>query len=98
MSAAFIPAQDSAFTITPSGSATGSTNNLLASAPDMRLAWKATTAGGVCQVRWGKGAQTATTSHMTMLDGVTEVFTKQDADTLSVIGTGTLYVVCGTGI
>jgi hypothetical protein len=34
---------------------------------------------------------------MAMIDGATEVFTKQDASDLAVIGTGTLYVICGTG-
>jgi hypothetical protein len=34
---------------------------------------------------------------MQLADGAIETFSKQDADTLAVIGTGTLYIVCGTG-
>jgi hypothetical protein len=34
---------------------------------------------------------------MHLAAGAIEVFGKQDADTIAVLGTGTLYIVCGTG-
>ena len=91
----FTPKLASATSAAPAGASASTT--LAAECPQVRLAWKATTAGDRCQVRWGVGAQTALTSDMTMLDGATEVFTKQLADTIAVIGTGTLYVVSGAG-
>lgn len=91
----FTPKFASATSASPAGSSASA--NLAGECPQVRLNWKATTSGDRCQIIWGKGAQTATTSHMQMLDGATEVFTKQEADTLAVIGTGTLYIVCGVG-
>lgn len=95
MSDTFIPKFASATSAAPAGSTTAAT--LAGECPQLRLVWKATTSGGVANVIWGKGAQTATTSHMALQDGATESFTKQDADSLAVIGTGTLYIICGTG-
>ena len=91
----FAPKLASATSASPAGSSASVT--VPAECPQVRLIWKATTSGNLCQIIWGKGAQTATTSHMSMADGATEVFTKQEADTLAVIGTGTLYVVCVVG-
>lgn len=95
MAETFIPKQASATSAAPAGSSASA--NLAPECPQIRLGWKATSAGGVANIRWGKGAQTAVTSDMAMLDGATECFGKQDADTLAVIGTGTLYVISGTG-
>lgn len=91
----FKPKQTSSTSAAPAGASASAT--LAGECPQVRLAWKATSSGDRCQVRWGIGSQTAVTTDMTMLDGATEVFGKQDADTLAVIGTGTLYVVCGVG-
>jgi hypothetical protein len=99
MADSFLPLRGGrgAFSIAPSGSATGSTGNLDASCPQVRLLWVPTTPGDRCQVRWGVGTQTAVTTDMQLTDDGPEAFTKGDADTLSVIGTGTLYVICGHG-
>src|SRR5688572_3586756 len=67
------------------------------SCPQVRFLWKATTAGNLCQIRWGKGSQTAVTTDMPLADGLPEAFTKQDATDGAVIGTGTLYIICGHG-
>ena len=91
----FTPKQPSATTAAPAGASAAAT--LAGECPQVRLIWKATTSGNLCQIRWGKGSQTAVTTDMAMADGATEVFTKQDATDLAVIGTGTLYVVCGVG-
>lgn len=95
MSDSFIPKFASATAANPAGSS--ASVSLAPECPDVRLMWRATTARDSCQVIWGIGTQTATTAHMDMADGATEVFTKQNADTLAVIGTGKLSVVCGTG-
>jgi hypothetical protein len=34
---------------------------------------------------------------MQLYENQPEAFSKQDADTLAVIGTGTLYIICGHG-
>jgi hypothetical protein len=95
MADTFNPKFASSTSAAPAGSSASA--NLAGECPQVRLLWKATTAGNTCQIRWGKGVQTAVTSDPSMADGATEVFAKQDADTLAVIGTGTLYIVCGTG-
>ena len=95
MAETFIPKQVNATSASPAGASASAT--LAGECPQVRLAWKATTAGGVANIRWGKGAQTAVTTDFAMLDGATECFGKQDATDLAVIGTGTLYIVCGTG-
>lgn len=95
MADVFIPQFASRKTASPSGSTTSVA--LEPTCPQVRLNWVATTPGTQCQVIWGKGAQTALTTHMDLNDGAIEVFGKQDADTLAVIGTGTLKVICGTG-
>lgn len=92
MATSFIPKQSSATTAAPAGSSTSAA--LAPECPQVRLYWSG---AAVAQVRWGKGAQTAVTTDMVLVPGAVEVFTKQDADTLAVIGTGTLYVICGTG-
>ena len=53
-------------------------------------------------IRWGVGAQTALTTDMPILGGVTEVFTKSTAtDTVAAITSGadttTIYITCGEG-
>jgi hypothetical protein len=48
-------------------------------------------------VRWGKGAQTAVTTDLCLAPGAIETFDKGSATDLAVIGTGTLYIICGTG-
>jgi hypothetical protein len=55
----------------------------------------------IVYVRWGKSAQTATTSDMALAPGSVEVFSKQDADTIAAItsaGTATLYITSGHGL
>jgi hypothetical protein len=94
MSDTFAPKLASATSAAPAGSSTAA--SLAGDCPQVRLAWKATS-GGVANIRWGKGAQTAVTSDLTMFDGTVETFTKQDATDLAVIGTGTLYIICGHG-
>src|SRR5688572_10915944 len=86
-----------AFAIVVAGSAGGTLGNLDPTCQQVRLLWKATTAGNLAQVRWGIGEQTAVTTDMSIVDGFPEAFTKGNANTLSVIGTGTLYVISGTG-
>lgn len=95
MADTFIPKQSSSTSAAPAGSSASA--SLEASCPQVRLLWKATTAGNLCQVRWGKGAQTALATDLSLIDGAVECFGKQDADTIAVIGAGTLYIVCGTG-
>jgi hypothetical protein len=95
MSDTFAPKFASATSAAPAGSSAAAT--LAGECPQVRLAWKATSSGDRCQIRWGKGSQTALTTDMQMLDGATECFSKQDATDLAVIGTGTLYIICGTG-
>jgi hypothetical protein len=92
---AFSPKLASSTTASPAGSSAPA--SLAGECPAVRLLWKATSAGDLCQVRWGKGSQTAVTTDMSMADGATEVFQKGDATDLAVIGTGTLKIVCGTG-
>lgn len=95
MADTFIPKQASATSAAPAGASAAFT--LAGECPQVRFVWKATTAGNLCQIRWGKGAQTAVTSDMAMADGATETFGKQDATDGAVIGTGTLYIISGTG-
>lgn len=92
MSTAFIPKFPSATSITVAG--TSSSASIPVECPQVRLIWSG---GANCQVIWGVGAQTATTSHMQLIPGAIEVFGVQNADTIAVIGTGTLYIICGTG-
>jgi hypothetical protein len=92
MADTFIPKLASATTAAPSGSSASA--SLAAECPNVRLYWSG---AAVAQVRWGKGSQTAVTTDMALAPGAVEVFGKQDADTLAVIGTGTLYIICGTG-
>ena len=79
----------------PAGSTTAF--SMPAECPQVRFIWKPTTPGGRGQVRWGKGTQTAVTTDMELVEGLPECFTKQDATDGAVIGTGVLYVTCGTG-
>lgn len=95
MADTFIPKQASSTSAAPAGSS--ATFSLAGECPQVRFLWKATTAGNTCQVRWGKGAQTAVTTDMSLVDGAAECFGKQDATDGAVIGTGTLYIICGTG-
>lgn len=92
MGSAFIPKLASATTAAPAGSSASAA--LAPECPQVRLYWSGASAA---QARWGKGAQTAVATDLALAPGAIEVFTKQDADTLAVIGTGTLYIVCGTG-
>jgi hypothetical protein len=93
MKSAFTPKQASSTSASPAGSSASA--SLAAECPDVRLYWAGVAAA---QIRWGKGAQTAVTTDMSLAPGSVEVFGKQDADTIAVIGNGTLYIVCGTGI
>lgn len=95
MGQSFIPKFASATSAAPAGSSASA--NLAPECPQVRLLWAPTSAGNRCQVRWGKGSQTAVTTDMQIQENAPEAFTKQDADTLAVIGTGTLYIICGTG-
>lgn len=93
MSATFCPKQSSATTAVASGSSTSA--SLDPSCPQVRLMWSGATPP---TVRWGKGAQTAVSTDMAITPNYApEAFTKQDADTIAVLGTGTLYIVCGHG-
>lgn len=94
MAETFAPKLASATSAAPAGSSASA--SLAGECPQVRLVWKATS-GGVANIRWGKGAQTAQTTDMAMQDAATETFTKQDATDLAVIGTGTLYIVSGHG-
>jgi hypothetical protein len=95
MADTFIPKLVSATTAVVAGSS--ATFSLAGECPQVRFVWKATTAGNLCQIRWGKGSQVAVTTDMAMADTATECFGKQDATDGAVIGTGTLYIICGTG-
>jgi hypothetical protein len=96
MAETFAPKLASSTSASPAGSS--ASLNLAPECPQVRLLWVPTSAGDRAQVRWGKGAQTALTTDMQLCGGaVPECFTKQDADTLAVIGTGTLYATCGHG-
>lgn len=98
MAETFKPFKDGAGATSAAPAGSSASASLDGSCPQVRLLWKATTAGNLCQVRWGKGAQTAVTTDMSMADGATECFSKQDATDLAVIGTGTLYIICGHGV
>lgn len=55
---------------------------------------------GAVFVRWGVGAQTATTADMPIPPGGTRIFNKDVADTVAAItasGTATVYVMPGQG-
>lgn len=53
-------------------------------------------------VRWGTGAQTATTADMPVVPGAVEVFAKAPADDtfagITASSTATVYITCGEGI
>lgn len=53
-------------------------------------------------VRWGTGAQTATTADMPVVPGVVELFSKAPADDtfagITASSTATVYITCGEGI
>lgn len=95
MAVSFCPKLASATSAAPAGTSAAAT--LAGDCPQVRFIWKPTAAGDLCQVRWGKGSQTAQTSDMAVAEGGPECFTKGDATDLAVIGTGTLYIVCGHG-
>lgn len=95
MATSFYPKPGANTSIAPAG-ATAS-GSVPAECPQIRFLWVPTTPGNRCQVRWGVGAQTATTSDMQLVENMPEAFTKGPADTVAVIGTGTLYITCGTG-
>jgi hypothetical protein len=95
MGNAFTPKLASATTAAPAGSSASA--SLASECPNVRLRWAPTDGSSAAQVRWGKGAQTAVAADMHLAAGAIEVFGKGDADTLAVLGTGTLYIVCGTG-
>lgn len=80
--------------VAPAGASTAAA--LDGSCPQVYLVWKATN-GGVANVRWGKGAQTAVATDLALVDGSAQTFSKQDATDLAVIGSGTLYICCGYG-
>ncbi len=96
MSKNFIPSQVPSSTGTIVVAASSGSASIPAECPDIRLRWVGT-ASADGNVKWGKGAQTATTSNMVLSSGIIEMFGKQDADTIAVVGTGTLYYTCGTG-
>jgi hypothetical protein len=95
MADTFAPKLASATSAAPAGATAAF--SLAGECPQVRFLWKPTTAGDRCQVRWGKGAQTAVTTDMQLSDAGPEAFTKQDATDGAVIGTGTLYIICGHG-
>lgn len=97
MSSAFIPVHGESKTVTADTTAGGVQQAILASAPAIRV-WNE---GAVkVRIRWGKGAQTATTSDMALAPGAIEVFTKGDADTIAVLtaaSTAVVNITPGTG-
>lgn len=95
MGTSFIPKQASSTSAAPAGASAAF--SLASECPQVRFIWAPSVAGTRCQVRWGTGAQTAVTTDMQLTENVPECFTKQDATDGAVIGTGTLYVICGTG-
>jgi hypothetical protein len=97
MAETFIPLKGGAGATSAAPAGSSASCSLESSAPQVRLLWVPTSAGTRCQVRWGKGTQTALTTDMQLVENQPEAFSKGDADTLAVIGTGTLYVISGHG-